>query len=80
MVQYLLGPVHVVGVLDPDFWQALVWRQLARYAAKVLPLDAGINPLDPECIGPQRGYKHIGGLGDALHDPSIAGISAVRYF
>lgn len=80
MVQYLLGSVHMVGVLDPDFWQALVRRQLARYATQVLPLHAGINPFDPECIGPQRGDEHIGGLGDALHDPSIAGISAVRYF
>jgi hypothetical protein len=33
MVQYLPGPLNMAGLLDPDFWQALVRRQFARYAA-----------------------------------------------
>jgi hypothetical protein len=45
-------------------------RALARHAGQVLALHAGANALHDERIGPQRGDRQIGSLGQAQHGGS----------
>ena len=44
--------IFLARVNNPDFRQALIWRQLARGTPEVFTLDVGVNALGPEPIHP----------------------------
>lgn len=71
VVQQRACPGLLLGVRDPDFWQALVRWQLPRHSGKILPLNGGNHSFCIERIGPQGGNGKIGGLGQSAHGSSI---------
>jgi len=79
VVQHLLGMRCMVVVFDPHLGQALIRRQFPRSAAEILTLHTGCDAFGLQRIDPKRGDETIGGLGNALHGRSIAGISATLW-
>ena len=70
IVQQRARPGLLLGVPDPYFWQALVGRQLAGHANQELALNAGVDSLIAQRVGPQGGNRKVGGLGQAQHLPA----------
>lgn len=67
VVQQLAGPRLLLGMVDPDFWQALIRGQLPGHAGEELALHARTDPLDTQRIGPKPGQSEVGSMGQAQH-------------
>ena len=61
------GARFLLFVRNPDFRQALVWRQLTHHAAEVLTLHAGDDALNAQGVSPQGGDGKVGSLGKSEH-------------
>ena len=53
VVQQLAGPRLLLGMVDPNFGQALIRGQLPGHAGEELALHARTDPLDTQRIGPK---------------------------
>ena len=78
VVEQFARPGFLVGMMNPDLWQALVRRELPRHAGQVLALHGGGDAFRRKRIGPQRGNGQIGGLGQAQHENRAYGASRRR--
>ena len=67
VVQQLAGPRLLLGMVDPNFGQALIRGQLPGHAGEELALHARTDPLDAQRIGPKPGQSEVGGTGQAQH-------------
>jgi hypothetical protein len=67
VVQQLAGPRLLLGMVDPNFGQALIRGQLPGHAGEELALHARTDPLDTQRIGPKPGQSEVGSMGQAQH-------------
>lgn len=67
VMQQFARPRLLGRMMNPDLWQALIRRQLARHASQILALHTGVDTFCRKRIGPQCGDRQIRGLGQAWH-------------
>ena len=71
VVQQLAGLRLLFGMVDPDFGQALIGRQLSGHAREKFALHAGADALLRQRIGPEPGQGEVGSGVRRSMGPSI---------
>jgi hypothetical protein len=72
-MQHLLCALELRVVVDPDFGQALVGRQLAHHGAEELALHRRLDALLAQRVHPQGRDREVGSLGEAAHGWPLSG-------
>ena len=63
LVKQLFGAAFFMVVRQPDFWQALIWRQFTRQTTQKIALYAGRKARLLQGVSPQRSDGNIRSTG-----------------